>query len=392
MKDGKKKYLLTRFGGIGDSAPVMVVAKHLKKQGNHVTLALREDDHGAKQIDLLENTDCFDEALTFKEVGPWKSRCVKFKHGVIEVRGIYDQFDEIIDFMNIVEHNDTCKSSFINKPEDEWKKHRNSNYQNWYDMHLAWASIDPTSIPDEEKNPEYKLSETELKEVKKIKKGYSKIIVINPHASSLARTWYQAEDMIPDLLKEYSNSAVYLWRPKQARYEVFDEEGVREYQSPIKSSLRASMCVVGASDVYIGADTGFTHIAEGLQRPHIAIYSSVPAWTRAKYYKYQTSIDKGPHSFSLTLGDPARVQEGLEGLSEREKKLSKLHQSGVSIQEAAKELNSTPEGVNLEMQSLKTKIESFERIQSKSISKVSKKEVLEHIRDILMKPTVKGEL
>ena len=384
MKKKQKKYLLTRFGGIGDSAPVMVVAKQLKKQGHHVTLALREDDHGVRQIDLLENTDCCDVALTFKEVGPWKTRCVKFKHGVIDVRGVYDQYDQIIDFMNIVEYNDTCKSSYIVKPEDEWKKHRNSNWQNWYDLHLAWANIDPTSVSDEEKRPEYKLSDKEIKEVKKIKKGYSSVITINPNASSLARTWYQAAELVPKLIEEYDNPIIFFWKPDKAHYEVFDREGVRTYQSPFKSSLRASMCVVGASDVYIGADTGFTHIAEGLDIPNIAIYSSVPAWTRAKYYKHQVSIDKGPHSFALTLGDPARVQEGLDNLSTREKKLEKLHKSGMTIEEAAKALNSTPEGVNLEMRALKTKIESFERIQSKSLSKVTQEEVLQHVREHLL--------
>jgi len=379
----KKKYLLTRFGGIGDSAPMMVVAKQLKKLGHTVDIALREDDHGNKQVDLLKGTDCCDAAMTFKEIGPWKTRCVSHKFGWVDITNIYANYDEIIDYMNIIEYNDTCKSSFQTGPADEWKKHRNSNWQNWYDLHLAWANIDPNSVPDDEKRPQYLLNSEEWQETRLIKDDYTKVIVLNPNASSLARTWYQAKELIKPLLKQYPGAGVFFWSPSKSVWEIFTEKGVSEYSSPIKSPLRASMCVVGAADIYVGADTGFTHIAEGLNIPHIAIYSSVPGWTRAQYYKHQTVIDKGFYSFSLTLGDPLRIEEGLEGLSKHDKKLMSIHESGASIQEAARLLNTTPEGVNLEMQAIKTRIESFERVQSKSLSKVKVKEILGHINRII---------
>ena len=379
----KKKYLLTRFGGIGDSAPMMVVAKQLKKLGHTVDIALREDDHGNKQVELLERTHCCDNAMTFKEIGPWKTRCVSHKYGWVDITNIYANYDEVIDYMHVIEYNDTCRSSHQTGPTDEWKKHRNSNWQNWYDLHLAWANIDPTSVPDDEKRPEYSLGDVEKKEIDKIRSDYSKVIVLNPNASSLARTWYQAKELIQPLLKKYKGAGVFFWSPSKSLWEVFTDKGVSEYQSPIKRPLRASMAVVGAADVYVGADTGFTHIAEGLDIPHIAIYSSVPGWTRAKYYKNQTVIDKGHYSFALTLGDPLRIEEGLKSLSKHDKKLMAIHESGVTIEEAARRLNTTPEGVNLEMQAIKTRIESFERVQSKSLSKVTVKEILEHINRIL---------
>ncbi len=385
----KKKYLLTRFGGIGDSAPVMVVAKQLKKLGHEVHLALREDDHGSKQVDLLENTDCCDTAMTFKEVGPWRTRCVSFKHGWVDVKSIYKDYDEIIDFMNVVEYNDTCKSSFINNPTDEWKKHRNSNWHNWYDLHLAWANIDPNSVSEKDKRPEYVLSEKEKSEADDIKLGHSEVIVINPYASSLARTWYQAEKLIPKLLKVYDNPKIFYWRPKRSSWEIVTKEGTKLYVSPFKSPLRASMCVVAAADVYVGADTGFTHIAEGLGVDHIAIYSSVPWWTRAKYYEYQYPIDNGFHTFALTLGDPIRVEEGLNRFTKKEKKLMSLHQSGASIEEAAKKMNTTADGINLEMKAIQAKAESFERIQSKSLTKVKVDEVLDKI-DMVLKYEVEA--
>lgn len=378
-----KKYLLTRFGGMGDAAPIMVVAKQLKKLGHSVDIALREDDHGNKQIDFLENTDHEEGSMTFKEMGPWKTRCVKFKHGWVDIQSIYPEYDEVIDFMNIIEQNSTCISSFAVNPTDEWMKHRNSNWVNWYDLHLAWANIDPTSVPDEEKRPEYVLSDDERKEVAEIRKGSDGVIVINPHASSLARTWYQADDMIPLLLKKYHNHRIYSWQADTASYRVYSGSGFHEHQSTLKSSLRASVCVVASADVYIGADTGYTHVAEGLEIDHIAVYSSVPAWTRAKYYKYQIAIDKGPYSFALTLGDPHRIEEGMEDLSKKEKRLMEIHESGATIEVAAKAMNTTPEGINLEMDALQRKVSSFERIQSKALTAVTVEEVMDLIEGVL---------
>jgi len=383
-----KKYLLTRFGGIGDLAPVTAVAKVLKDQGHEVHIAAREDEHGVRQVDLLQNTEYCDKAYTFREVGPWKTRCVSFEHGWVDIKSIYPDYDEVIDYMHIVEYNDTCHSSFVNKPTDEWKKHRNSNWRNWYDLHLEWANIDPTSISDEMKRPIFALSDEEKEVVADIRGEYDNVVVLNPHASSLARTWYQADDLIPLIQEKYPNSVIFSWKPSKGHWERFSPEGVSEYRSPIKSSLRASMCVVGAADIYVGADTGFTHVAESLGIPHIAIYSSVPWWTRAKYYKHQIAIDHGYPTFALTLGDPNRVEEGMDNLSDKEKKLIELHERQVPIEEAAKELNTTPEGVSMELQAVKMKIESFERIQSKALSKVTISEVFDKLNGVLEKKEV----
>lgn len=379
----KIKYLLTRFGGIGDCFPVLSVARYLKDQGHIVDVALREDDHGNKQIEFLNNTNYCNKALSLKEVGPWGNRCVPFKYGVVDIKSFYADYDEVIDFMHIVEYNDTCKSSFIRKPTDEWKKHRNSNWINWYDLHFAWANIDPNIVPEEYKRPEIILSGEEIEEVNNIKAYYTEIFVINSHASSLARTWYQSGEVIPLLLKKYNNPLMLNWEPGRGSWVAYTKEGAQKYTSSIKSPIRASVCVVKAASVYIGADTGFTHAAEGLGVDHISIYSSVPWWTRAKYYKHQTQIDNGDYTFSLTLGDPNRVKEGYDALSKKEKKLLAFHKSGASIQEAAKEFNTTPEGVDMEMQSIHKKIESFDRIQSKSISKIKPDDVVDMVEKIL---------
>lgn len=380
----KKKYLLIRFGGIGDTAPVMAVARYLKLvQGHEVDIAFRDDNKGQSQIDLLENTDCFDKSFTYKEVGPSRSRCVEYKNGWKEISGIYDNYDEVIDYMYIIESNSVCQSDFQAKPSDEWKKHRNSNWVNWYDLHFAWANINPNEVEDKWKRPVYELSKEEIDESASIMKGYEEVIVINPSASSLARTWYQAEKLIPKFLEKYPNAVIFYWTPKEAFWAKIDKKGTSKYTSPIKSALRASICVIDAASIYIGADTGLTHIAEGLDIRHIAIYSSVPSWTRSKYYQFQTVIDKGPHSFALMLGDPLRIEEGFEKLSKKEKKILSLQNSGMPVEVAAIEMNTTPEGLSMELQSIQTKIAASERIQSKSLTKVTVEEVFDLSIEIL---------
>ncbi len=329
-----KKVLLTRFGGIGDVAPVLVVAKALKRKGFEVHIALRWDEQAIKQTSLLENTDYCSKSFDMVEKGPWRNRCIQTELGWVSIQSIYDDYDEVIDFMHVVEYNSTCVTSEAKKPKDSWKLHRNSNWQNWTDLHLAWANIDPTNFPDIDKRAEFYLGVEEDEEVRRLREKYKKIISINLAASSLARTWYQASELPPKIIENEPETAVFLWNENKHVWEVFESSGVSEYQSPIKDPIRASMSVVGASDAYVGADTGFTHIAEGLGIKHVAIYSSVPSWTRNKYYVNQVAIDKGTenpefYTFSLTLGDPLRVEEAMDSLTAREKKILDLYEKGV---------------------------------------------------------------
>ena len=148
------------------------------------------------------------------------------------------------------------------------------------------------------------------------------------------------------------------------------------------------MSLIGAADLFIGVDTGFTHVAEGLNVKNIAIYSTVPWWTRAKHYKYQTTIDLGTHepsyyTFCLNRGDPLNLLEGIESMTDREKKIVEFNEKKVSISEAAKFLNTTENGVEAEFLSVKNKIDSLSEKQSKSLSAVSVEMVMEKISEAL---------
>jgi len=381
------KVLLTRYGGLGDVVPVMLVASQLEKQGHEVHMALREDPHGNKQIDLLKNTRFESRAITFKQIGPWGTRCVQTPIGWMDIKSIYNQFDEVIDFMNIVEGNSTSPHNPVDIPCTEWRRSRSSNYTNWSDLHLSWANCDPMSVPDDEKRPNFKLSKTEIKWGKEVKKGYSHLFVISPFASSLARSWYQAKFMPKRLLEKYPQSLVALWDSYTNQWLM--HSATKQYNlPPMKgSSYRSSMALVGASDLFIGVDTGFTHIAEGLKKKNIALYSTVPWWTRAKYYKYQTHIDMGEvhpeyYTFSLSKGDPLNVKEGMMGLSDREKTILQMNAAKVPEDEACEKLNTTPNGLSMEFNALNVKQQSFEEKQAKALTDVTVDMVMEKVGEL----------
>ena len=383
-----KRVLLSRFGGIGDKAPLTVVGKQLKKRGWEVHFAVRDGGPNMRISDMFFENPCFDKVYDLIEYGPWGNRCIETDLGLASLNSVYDDYDQVLDFMNIIENNNTSPTK-KNDVGMSWMASRNSNWANWYDLHLAWANIDPTSVPDEEKRPVYTLKEGEMDAFLRLKEKNSPVIVIQTSASSLSRTWYQARKL-PKMFKEkFPNCVIFGWEAEHNTW-VMLKDGVptKAMPAPGVSPLRFTMAMIGACDLFIGADTGFTHVAEALSVPHIALYSTVPAWTRNKYYKHQVTIDPGIqnpefYTFNLGLGDPLRVLEGQENLSEREKLIAKMFTENRSAEYAANELNVDKEGAELELKALLTKKQSWERQQSKALSSITPERVFEESVKIL---------
>lgn len=381
------KVLLTRFGGIGDGFPIMVAATQLQKRGHEVTIALRDDGGPSRQTKLWDNQTAF-TFLDYEEVGPWKSRVFTYEGGLIEPRVLYKNYDLVVDFMNIVEGNSTSPVNNMKEPWEFWQRSRSSNYQNWYDLHLAWSGIDPTSLADEEKRPKLVLTEEEIKASDEFKAQYTKLFVISPFASSLSRSWYQAEKLVEPLLKEYPGCGIAFWDPQRHGWRFVSDKGNGYLPKLSFNPLRETMILVNASDLVIGVDTGVGHMAEALDRKSLIIYSTVPAWTRNKYYKYQAHIDPGEtnpeyYTFSLGLGDPLRVKDGIEALSDRDKQLKDFIDRKAPVQEIAEALNTDIRGAELEARMFGTKIETWERQQSKALSDIKPETVFERIKGII---------
>ena len=383
-----KKALLTRYGGIGDVAPVMVAAEQLEKNGYDVTVALRDDGGAIRQTELLKNTKWYNKSMDFRQIGPWGNRCVKYKHGWKVIESFYSEFDLVVDFMFVTEGNNTCRSTIVKRPTDIWQRTRNSNWINWYDQHLSWVGINPFSVPKEDKRPTFLLSKDEKKEVKNLKEKYPKVFGIHPAASSTARTWNQAKDMVPMLNEEYDGCLTALWNGEANDWGFSINGEAVPVTIKAESPLRRSMVVLAACDCFVGVDTGFTHVAEGLGVFHIAIYSTVPAWTRAEYYQHQVPIDPGEehpeyYNFCIQDGDPLRIQDGEDSLSEREKLVNELYESRAPMEVVVKKLNCDKHGAELELEALLKKKESWNRQQSKALSDVSADMVFNKIKELM---------
>lgn len=381
------KVLLIRFGGIGDSFPVTVAARNLKKMGHEVTIILRDDGAATKQSVLFSNDPDF-TVLDMEEIGPWKSRVIDYKNGFIEPRAFYKDYDLVIDFMGIVENNSTSIVNNMKDPWEFWQRSRSSNWVNWYDLHLAWCNINHSKVSLEDKRPKLFLTDEEIKTANEFKENYDKLFVISPYASSLSRSWYQAEKLVEPLLKEYANSAVAFWTPGASAWTLFTSQGRGKLPKLAFHPLRETMTLIHASDLVISVDTGAGHIAEALDRKSLVIYSTVPAWTRNKYYKHQTHIDPGEvdpslYTFSLGLGDPLRIKSGIDELTERESTLKAMIDAKEPIDKMMEALNTDKRGVEIEAQALANKVEAWERQQSIALSSVKPDEVLNRIKEIV---------
>lgn len=382
-----KKVLLMRFGGIGDIFPTLAVARYLKEKGHEVTVAFREDDEGNKQTRLCDGLGI--TTLDYKGVGPWGNRCVQTENGWVNIQTIFKDFDLVVDYTNIIENNSTSPHN-DSDPTQFWQRSRSSNWVNWYDLHYAWANIDPNTVPEEHKRPHLVLSADELVLIAEFRAKYSHLFMVSPFASSLARSWYQAKDMVQMVLrnKAYENPAILFWEPGVKKWVLVTKQGAGPAPILCEDALRNSMAFVSAADLVVSVDTGISHIAEGLGTKSLVIYSTVPWWTRAKYYTQQEHIDLGEYNpnyytFSLGLGDPLRIKEGREALTEREKHVEKLYNSGAAFEVAVKELNTDSRGAEMELTGLKAKFESWERIQAVALSLVNPTTVYEKVKEIV---------
>jgi ADP-heptose:LPS heptosyltransferase len=174
-----------------------------------------------------------------------------------------------------------------------------SDFRNAYDYHLEWVGLDPERIPVSEKLPLYTVRPEERKAAEKVlsrSSGRPKMrIGVQMHASSLPRTWDKMDKLIRALCRKYPEAMIYSFGdPHAAILEPAQWEREANYmplcgQSHGNGRLWAAM--IGAMDLLVGVDSGALHLAGALGVPIVGIFSTVPAWTRIKYYQDAVGID-----------------------------------------------------------------------------------------------------
>lgn len=349
-----KTALLIRMGGMGDVLILTVVAKELKKRGYDVDLAAGSPTCDVQK--LLGNTQLFRTIIPlnrhFTNLDVYKVD-EKDWAGVELLKADYDL---VVDYKNSIELNSHYKH-LAGSPGHEWFVSQNSNFVNWVDMMLAWAGIDPTTVADNDKIPVYKVEEEESAWAKKVVRSgdFDNIISIQTNASSLVRTFYHPDQLPKAIKDEFPDKKIVVvffdgqaWHMLKGKYD-FPVIVPKQFDP-----IRASCALVAQTDLFIGADSGFSHLAEAMQVKSLTFYTTVPAWTRMKYYKYAKAIEPIGDTFlgvqcrpcfTLDRFCPRIREKALQELTPRERLIKEGAEGGKSPVEVARELKTTPQGV-----------------------------------------------
>lgn len=381
-----KRCLILRVGGLGDILILSAIAKALHEKGFLVdffmgspTGEIHEFFQGlpfianAKKIQRVSGVDCVED---------------EDKH-LVSVELLKRQYDEVFDYKLSVEENRVG----FNKTDD-WRASINSNYQNWVDLSLAWANIDPTKIADKDKRPIIHFGTTNGEQSKfhqwvlkylPLQVGTTKIIGIQLQASSLIRSQYYSDDLPNIIHQKYPEYIVVLFSggkwyalSRFGKEEMKFEEGL--------NPLMCSAALIDTMDVFITADSGSSHLAEAVGTPTIGIYTTVPAWTRTKYYDkshdIQTDVVCHP-CFTLDLFCPIRKREAFDSLSQREKDIIKQLESGVNIYQVAKDFSTMPKAIQMEYESAKKRVEALSAQEAACVKSITPDMIMNKLSEVL---------
>jgi hypothetical protein len=301
----KERFLLLRYGGIGDALFLTPVAKKLTELGYQVDVVV--NDMG---LPVLENNPYIKHIYLSSRFGTYKADVNGHPINLVDYQGVYiadmalyrlyktklnrpwRPFN-VANYFRVIE---------ANTQHPEISPTQNSTYINTYDNHLNWAGINPYTMSDDEKRPNYFVREEERAWAKSIlSKCRTKPVFIQTTSSSAAKTISPLG--ISRFLIEKGHS-ILLWNqevPTQERPQgggFLTINGMKiEIPKEIKP-IRATAALLEQCQFAITADTGVSHLAEALGIRHITYYTFVPAHTISKYYRYEITVDS-----QVTLGN-----------------------------------------------------------------------------------------
>jgi ADP-heptose:LPS heptosyltransferase len=381
------KTLFCRFGGIGDAFVMTAVAKEVMKRypNTKIDFAVRSKE----QVELLGNLDVFNKVYEIRRF-PHEHHgmnCVKSKDGWESLENRKAKYDVVFDFVNSIENNSMNRE--IAGLYGPWMASQNSNYVNWYDLSFAWVNIDPETVSD--KRPLYKVEESEKRSAKKLLSKFPRPIVsVNMFSSSRARTYFNVQPVISQIIERVKGVTVILRNPGDG-WLVIRDGGSERLTDEV--SARKSAAIIGETDCFLSADSGFSHIAEAMEVETVSIYTTVPAWTRNKYYKHSHDIDIQlvcKPCFTLDYQCPVNKKRAFDSLNEREKELLSLQQSNLPIHLAARQLNTTPDKLQQESMSINQKIDSLASVVPDCVASITPSMIVEKVIEALQTRGLNG--
>ena len=391
------KILIARYGGIGDTVIMRPVAAALKRKypGAHVTLAVAADMNAGDYRPLFDLVPDIDLVIPMYRPPGDGASLVDDGCALVAPHALRDSYDEIHDFYHSIESNG--KFPHLAEYAGGWMETQNSNYQNWIDLSLGWANIDPDAVEPNIKRPHYVVTQEERawswnmleKDIEK----YGRPVAIQTDSSALSRTWFKDHSLIKTV-REDMKRLVLLWmreeksywllRPSQSRRTVL---GPPEHVPEGVSHLRQSMALMSQCEGIICMDSGMSHLCEGAGIPGVAIYPTIPSWTRTQYYQFIMGLDPdGPSCRPcFVLGDcPERKRRAPELLAGRDKTLYDMFDGANAdeefIAEAAERLQTTIPALQQEIGALNQKLAGYAQLEPYCLEGVTTERIIDAYR------------
>lgn len=387
-----KKALMIRMGGIGDVIALTAVAKALFAKGYEVDYFCGSPTGDV--YELLQGLTIFNKVKKVQRVN--NTDCIQDENeNWVSISILHKEYDEVFDFKNSIEHN---KSGF--NSGSEWHDTINSNYINWTDLSLAWANIDPSKVKDHDKRPciNYTPKDSDESYVDKYFKWVFEetpigdketrschVIGIQLQASSLVRSWYRAGDLPEMLHKKYPNDIIVIFA--NSDWYALTSSGKQKLEFPDGGNkLCYSAALIEQMDVFISADSGMSHIAEAVLTPTISMYTTVPAWTRTKYYHYAHPLEASCEChpcFTLDGFCPIEKKKALSSLNEMEKDIFDSGNNNGNIYEIAKKYNTIPRAIGGQFNAIKEKLQSMSAVQPQCVGSITPEMIMNKLNELI---------
>ena len=284
-KNPDKKWLLIRYGGLGDSLFITAPARALQKLGYHVSIACPEAHRaiyqGLKGVEIIPLI----RRAVFNRSRFGAVNLARTDDGhLVPIESIFEQFKSddprrpfnVTDFMHVIESN-------TQRPH--LGATQNSDFVNTYEMHMGWCGIDHTTLAAEDMRPFYSVTDAEREWAEKELEGLPRpVVMVQTGASSPARTYMRGRKTAHKIIQD--GATVLFWNGTQWHYDGANL-ALPEGMDPI----RATGALVSVADLVVSVDTFISHLAEAVGTKHLTLYSTVPSWTRSRYYQNEITVD-----------------------------------------------------------------------------------------------------